>query len=183
MTIYNYPCKVCNSKFDWPNPEPQLGNTCTECRNNFLNELTVFGEIQEKEEEHLHQQMDEWWNNLPKDDQEKAFFSIVKRLNKYECEEDLSYRQVLDKFGFDGSGSGYYLGINCGFMNLHNCIAPHTEMQEMRQVLREKKRRDAEIMESFRTKSQCDSCGYQSKDIRPEEYRPCPHHECNGSMR
>ena len=183
MKIYNYPCSVCNTKFDWPIPEPQLGNTCPECRNKLFDELTAFGEIQEKEEEKLHQQMDDWWDNLPKDVQEKAFFSIVKRLNKYECEEDLSYRQILDKFGFDGSGSGYYLGINCGFMNLHNCIAPHEEMQEMRQALREKKRRDSEIMESFRIKSQCDSCGYQSMDIRSEDNRPCPHHDCNGSMR
>lgn len=183
MTIYNYPCSVCQTKFDWSIPEPQRGNTCPECRNKLFVELTEFGEIQEQEEQRLHQQMDEWWNNLPKDDQEKAFFSIVKRLNKYECEEDLSYRQILDRFGFDGSGSGYYLGINCGFMNLHNCIAPHAEMQEMRQALREKKKRDAEIIESFRFKSQCDSCGYQSMDIRPEENRPCPHCDCNGDMR
>lgn len=183
MTIYNYPCTVCNTKFDWVWPEPRLGNTCQDCSNKLMDELTALGEAQQEEEEKLHQQMDDWWDNLPKDIQEKAFFSIVKRLNKYECQEDLSYRQVLDKFGFDGSGSGYYLGINCGFMNLHNCIAPNEEMQEMRQALREKKRRDAEIMESFRTKSQCDSCGYQSKDIRSEDNRPCPYHDCNGSMR
>ena len=147
-----------------------------------MDELVTFGEVQGKDEEKLHAQMDDWWNNLPKDAQEKAFFSVVKRLQKYECEEDLSYRQVLDKFGFDGSGSGYYLGINCGFMNLHNCIAPHNEMQEMRKALRDKKQRDAAIRESFRIKSQCDRCGYQSMDIRPEDDIMCPMLDCEGSM-
>jgi hypothetical protein len=146
-------------------------------------ELAAWGEVQGKDEAKLHAQMDDWWNNLTKDAQEKAFFSVVKRLNQYECEEDLSYRQVLDKFGFDGSDNGYYLGINCGFMNLHNCIAPHDEMQEMRKALRDKKQRDAAIMESFRIKSQCDRCGYQSKYIRPEDNLMCPMRDCEGSMK
>lgn len=184
MTIYNYPCSVCNTKFDWAIPEPRLGNTCPDCKNKMMDELVAWGEVQEKDKEKLHAQMDSWWDNLPKDAQEKAFFSVVKRLQKYECEEDLSYRQVLDKFGFDGSGSGYYLGVNCGFMNLHNCIAPHNEMQEMRQVLRDKKQRDAVIAESFRIKSTCDRCGYQSMEIYPDDdYRMCPQFDCEGIMR
>lgn len=183
MTIYTYPCKVCNIKFDWGIPEPQLGNTCPTCREKLFDELTAFGEIQEKEEEQLHQKMDDWWDNLPKDIQEKAFFSIVKRLNKYECQEDLSYRQVLDRFGFDGSGKGYYLGLNCGFMDLHNCIATPEQMQEMRQAIRTQRSKEAMLREAFRIKSQCDSCGYQSRDIRAEDKRPCPHWDCNGVMR
>ena len=183
MTIYNYPCGVCNTSFDWVVPEPRLGNTCPVCRDKLMDELIAWGEVQEKDEENLHAQMDDWWNSLSKDAQEKAFFSVVKRLNQYECEDDLSYRQVLDKFGFDGSGSGYYLGINCGFMNLHNCVAPHKDMQEMRRVMRIHQSKEAMLREAFRIKSQCDCCGYQSTDIRSEDKRPCPHWDCNGIMR
>lgn len=183
MTIYTYPCSVCQTKFDWAVPEPQLGNTCPSCRDKMMDQLVAWGETQEHEEQLLHQRMDAWWDALPQEDRERAFFSVVKRLVQYECVEDLSYRQTLDRFGFDGSGKGYYLGINCGFMQLHNCIAPHEEMQRMRQALREKKAREAQIMESFRIKSQCDSCGYQSTDIYAEDSRPCPHWDCNGVMR
>ena len=152
-------------------------------KDEMMNQLVAWGEAQEQEEQQLHQQMDEWWDSLPQDAKERAFFSVVKRLNQYECIEDLSYRQVLDRFGFDGSGKGYYLGIICGFMQLHNCTAPHEEMQQMRQALRDKNAREAQIMESFRIKSQCDSCGYQSMDIYAGDKRSCPHWDCNGVMR
>lgn len=183
MTIYNYPCSVCNVKFDWAIPEPRLGNTCPKCKDAMMDQLVAWGEGQGKDEERLHEQMDNWWDGLTMDAREKAFFSVVKRLTQYECREDLSYRQVLDRFGFDGSGSGYYLGINCGFMELHNCIVPHDEMQEMRRVVRTQRGKEAMLREALRIKSQCDLCGYQSTDIRAEDSRPCPHHDCNGSMK
>lgn len=183
MTIYNYPCSVCQTSFDWAVPEPQLGNTCPSCRDKMMDQLVAWGETQEQEEQLLHQRMDEWWDSLSQDAKERAFFSVVKRLVQYECVEDLSYRQTLDRFGFDGSGSGYYLGINCGFMQLHNCTAPYEEMQRMRQAMRTQKSKEAMLREAFRIKSQCDSCGYQSTDIRAEDGRPCPHWDCNGVMR
>ena len=126
MTIYNYPCSVCNTKFDWEWPEPRLGNACQACCDKLMNELTAWGETQEEEEEKLHQQMDAWWDNLPKDVQEKAFFCVVKKLVDGELVNEKSYRQILhEDFGFDKGA--YYMGIICGFMTLHNSIEPRAK--------------------------------------------------------
>ena len=44
-------------------------------------------------------------------------------------------------------------------------------------------RRRAEIAsERFRVKSQCTICGYQSRDIRPDQNLLCPTSWCEGSM-
>ena len=76
-------------------------------------------------------EMDQWWDGLSQEDQMRAFYSVVKRLVKGEIEDRGSYRYVLyNTFGFD-AGS-YMLGMNCGFMTLHNCIYTHEEMCELR---------------------------------------------------
>lgn len=67
------------------------------------------------------QEMDAWWESLSKEDQMKAFYSVVSRIVKGELEDQGSYRYVLyDVFGFDGEA--YLMGMNCGFMSLHNAI-------------------------------------------------------------
>jgi len=38
------------------------------------------------------------------------------------------------------------------------------------------------LRERFRLKSRCSSCGHQSMDIYPNENRPCPLLDCEGSM-
>ena len=72
-----------------------------------------------------------WWNALSEEDRERAFFSVVKRIVQGELRDRGSYRYILyDIFGFD---PGYYaLGMECGFMELHNCIYTHEEMRELR---------------------------------------------------
>jgi len=39
MTIYNYPCSVCNTKFEWAIPEPRLGNTCPPCKDKMMSDI------------------------------------------------------------------------------------------------------------------------------------------------
>ena len=72
-------------------------------------------------EEQLDKDMDSWWNNLSREDQMKAFYSVVKRLVDGELKQKGSYRYVLyEVFGF--SLESYQLGMQCGYMNLHNSI-------------------------------------------------------------
>jgi hypothetical protein len=137
--IYTYPCSVCNIEFMWAIPEPKYGNTCRDCRSYMMDEMTAWGEVQDKEEQRLHERMDAWWDNLPKDVREKAFFCVVKKLVDAELVNGKTYRQILhEDFGFD-SGA-YYMGIICGFMRLHNSIVPQVELSEMRQALAERKK-------------------------------------------
>jgi hypothetical protein len=88
--------------------------------------LTELGELQEDIEKQTEREMDEWWNALTKDDQMKAFYSVVKRLVDGELEQKGSYRYVLyDVFGF--GAESYMLGMMCGFMSLHNSIERDVE--------------------------------------------------------
>ena len=88
--------------------------------------LSELSEIQEDIEKQTEADMDEWWNGLSKDDQMKAFYSVVKRLVDGELTQKGSYRYVLyEVFGF-GSES-YMLGMMCGYMALHNSIERDVE--------------------------------------------------------
>jgi hypothetical protein len=76
-------------------------------------------------------EMDQWWDGLSQEDQMRAFYSVVKRLVKGEIEDRGSYRYILyEVFGFDAES--YMLGMNCGFMTLHNSIYTQQEMRELR---------------------------------------------------
>ena len=91
-----------------------------------MDTLTELGELQEDLEKQTEREMDEWWNAMSKDDQMKAFYSVVKRLVDGELEQKGSYRYVLyDVFGF--GPESYMLGMMCGFMSLHNSIERDVE--------------------------------------------------------
>ena len=83
--------------------------------------LAELSELQEDIEKETEREMDEWWNAMSKDDQMKAFYSVMKRLVDGELEQKGSYRYVLyDVFGF--GPESYMLGMMCGYMALHNSI-------------------------------------------------------------
>lgn len=64
---------------------------------------------------------DEYWNDLEYEDQLKAFYSVVKRIYQGEIKDKGSYRWVLyDVFGF--GPEAYSIGMDCGYMYLHNAI-------------------------------------------------------------
>jgi hypothetical protein len=91
-----------------------------------MDTLTELGELQEDIEKQTEREMDEWWNAMSKDDQMKAFYSVMKRLVDGELEQKGSYRYVLyDVFGF--GPESYMLGMMCGFMALHNSIERDVE--------------------------------------------------------
>lgn len=91
-----------------------------------MDTLTELGELQEDLEKQTEREMDEWWNAMSKEDQMKAFYSVMKRLVDGELEQKGSYRYVLyDVFGF--GPESYMLGMMCGFMSLHNSIERDVE--------------------------------------------------------
>ena len=72
-------------------------------------------------EQELEKDHDKFWNGLSKDDQLKAFCSVMRRLYKAEIEQNSSYRHTLyDVFGF-GSES-YVQAQVSGFLAIHNAI-------------------------------------------------------------
>lgn len=88
--------------------------------------LSELSEMQEDIEKQTEADMDEWWNGLSKDDQMKAFYSVMKRLVDGELKQKGSYRYVLyEVFGF--GMESYMLGMMCGYMELHNSIKRDVE--------------------------------------------------------
>ena len=69
----------------------------------------------------LEQDHDKFWNGLSKDDQLKAFCSVMRRLYKAEIEQNSSYRHTLyDVFGF--GPESYVQAQVSGFLAIHNAI-------------------------------------------------------------
>lgn len=80
---------------------------------------------------------EEYWDGLSYDDKLKVFYSVVKRIVKGEIIENRSYRGVLyDVFGFDMDSYG--VGMECGYISLHNSIIPKDEQAEYREWWYEK---------------------------------------------
>lgn len=88
--------------------------------------LAELAEEQEKIEKQFDIEMDEWWNAMSKEDQMKAFYSVVKRIVDGELVEKGSYRYILyDVFGF--GPESYMIALNAGFVALHNSIERDVE--------------------------------------------------------
>jgi hypothetical protein len=69
----------------------------------------------------LEEDHGKFWNGLSKDDQLKAFCSVMRLLYKAELEEHGSYRYTLyDVFGF--GPESYAQAQLSGFMAIHNAI-------------------------------------------------------------
>ena len=69
----------------------------------------------------LEEDHNKFWNGLSKDDQLKAFCSVMRRLYKAEIEQNSSYRHTLyDVFGF--GPESYVQAQVSGFLAIHNAI-------------------------------------------------------------
>jgi hypothetical protein len=72
-------------------------------------------------EAELEEDHNKFWNGLSKDDQLRAFCSVMRLLYKAELEEHGSYRYILyDVFGF--GPESYAQAQVSGFLALHNAI-------------------------------------------------------------
>ena len=84
-------------------------------------EWAEFQRLQLEAKNTREKEYDEYWDSLPYEDQLKAFYSVVKRIYQGEIKDKGSYRWVLyDVFGF--GPEAYVLGMDCGYMYLHNSI-------------------------------------------------------------
>ena len=71
---------------------------------------------------------DDWWSELTIDEQLQAFYSVIKRVYRGDVVEQGSYRYVLyNVFGF--GPDSYAVGMDCGYMSLHNSIKTNEEEQ------------------------------------------------------
>jgi hypothetical protein len=92
-------------------------------------ELTKLGEQMQEIAIQYEKDCEEYWNNLPQEDQLKAFYSVVKRIYKGEIEDEGSYRHVL--YGVFGFGlEAYVIGMECGYMDIHNAIVHNASAVE-----------------------------------------------------
>jgi hypothetical protein len=99
-------------------------------REEALQQLADIGQICEDEKLRFESKVDSWWNNLSEQEREWAFYSVVKRICKGELVDKGSYRYVLyNVFGFDAGM--YALGMDCGYMALHNSIMTEEQFNEM----------------------------------------------------
>lgn len=89
----------------------------------FLKAMSELQESYAKSMKEREQESEDFWQNLSQEDRMRAFYSVCKRLYQGEILEQRSYRGVLyDVFGFDLEA--YALGMECGYLELHNSIWP-----------------------------------------------------------
>jgi hypothetical protein len=83
--------------------------------------LSDFSDLLKKVADEYEVDADTWWSNLSEEDKLLAFYSVCKRIYKGEVEDRGSYRHVLySVFGF--GPEAYSIGMECGFLELHNSI-------------------------------------------------------------
>jgi hypothetical protein len=98
----------------------------------FLDKMSALGEEQEMHKLKYEAELDVWWKALSEEDRERAFYAVVKRIFQAEIVEKRSYRGVLyDIFGFDPGM--YIMGMDCGYMTIHNSIVDIDELYELQQ--------------------------------------------------
>ena len=85
--------------------------------------------LQLKAKEAREKEYDEYWDSLDYEDKLAAFYSVVKRIYKGEIQDKRSYRGVLYDV-FDFGPEAYAIGMDCGYMYLHNAIFDGEEVNE-----------------------------------------------------
>jgi len=97
-----------------------------------LDELSDLREHMLKEKEAYEKTCEQFWDSLSYDDKLKAFYSVVKRIHQAELVDRGSYRWALyDVFKFDMDSYG--IGVESGFMELHNSIYTQEEINQLKE--------------------------------------------------
>lgn len=93
-----------------------------------LDALNELSELYQESANAYRNECAEFWNGLSYEDRLKAFYSVVSRLVQGELRNRGSYRHILyDVFEFDMDSYG--VGMDCGFMELHNAIYDESELE------------------------------------------------------
>jgi hypothetical protein len=100
---------------------------------NLIEALSDFSEYQKEAEAQYKQECDEYWASLSEEDKLKAFYSVISRVVQGELKDRGSYRHVLyEVFGF--GPESYGIGMQCGFLSLHNSICTDEELTKLREM-------------------------------------------------
>ena len=79
--------------------------------------------------EEYNQKMTSWWENLPSEEQQWAFYNVCRLIYKGDVEDKRSYRGVLyDTFGW--GPEAYVIGMEARYMEIHNLLGDGLEFQE-----------------------------------------------------
>ena len=136
-----------------PNSSSQSSETPSESRVSFLNSPEWLEMSQSYQEwiEEWTAEMRLWWENLPAEQQQWAFYNVCRLIYKGDVEDRRSYRGVLyDVFGWDESA--YVLGMEAHYMELHNLLGdgvehrsnlPQWEIDEINEELEDAAEHDA----------------------------------------
>ena len=74
-------------------------------------------------------EMEMWWEKLPTEDQQKAFYNVCRLIYKGDVTESRSYRGVLyDTFGW--GPEAYWIGMEARYMDIHNLIGDGLDYQK-----------------------------------------------------
>ena len=102
-------------------------------KDKLLDKISEIGETMREAVEEHDKKNDEWWNNLTEQEREDAFYAVCKRIWQADGKDGGTYRYALyDVFGFDPSMYG--LGMECGYMSIHNAIFDGEQLNKMKGV-------------------------------------------------
>jgi hypothetical protein len=98
-----------------------------------LNTISEIVETMREAMEEHDRKNDDWWNNLTEQEREDAFYAVCKRIWQAEGKDGGTYRHALySVFGF--APSMYALGMECGYMSIHNAIFDGEQLSKMKGV-------------------------------------------------
>ncbi len=100
-----------------------------------LESISDLGQEIEKANKEFEEENDAWWDGLTEDEREAAFYAVCKRIWQADGVDRGSYRYgIYEVFGFDAGM--YMMGMDCGYMSIHNAIFDGQDLNAMRQVNR-----------------------------------------------
>jgi hypothetical protein len=82
----------------------------------------------EREKKEYEHEAETWWKSLTYEEKCLAFYNIIKRMHKAEVEDQGSYRYALYDI-FDFGPDMYGIGMQAGYMELHNLLCKAQEKQ------------------------------------------------------
>lgn len=96
-----------------------------------LKVIADWGQEQMEAEERYEFLCDQAWNKMSPEEQMMAFYSVCKRIHKGDVVEKGSYRHVLYST-FEFPMDAYGIGMQCGYMAIHNAIVDIDEFEQLR---------------------------------------------------
>ena len=93
--------------------------------------LVSLNVLQDESVKCFNDEAEKFWDGMSVDDRLKAFYNVCKKIHEAEFKSKGSYRFVLyNVFGFDLDA--YTIGIECGYMNIHNALVEATDKKVLK---------------------------------------------------